>query len=253
MVIDLIHKQLDKRNRSTENIRREAWVVEVRERLDIRDNDMPLKDTTKFATTADIRQKLHNSLVFYNGIPVYCTNNGESSSIKIYGLMLNESENSKFIKEIEYDDPKLNIQSPRIGYVNKTENTVVYLSRIPSRQFHIGLTYNTVEFRTIVGTKAEGFKNWPFIPQLHDSMIDKYPNATNILNRLYKPANKTWSQAFTRTLAFGFSEQSGLKLFHKNTPIAYYNSKDSSFKSIREGSSLVENILIKHGLKSYAP
>lgn len=214
---------------------------------------MTLKDTTKFATTADIRQKLHNSVVMYDGFPVYCTSNGDSSSIKVYGLILNTEGKSKFIKDIEYDDPKLSIQSPRIGYVNKGLDAVVYLSRIPSRQFHIGLTSNTLEIKTIVGTKADGFRNWPFNPQLHDAMTGKYPAAIEILRRLHKPAYKTWSQAFTSTLAFGFSEQSGLKVFHKNTPIAYYNSKESTFKSIREGSSLVENILTKHGLKSYAP
>lgn len=214
---------------------------------------MALKDTKKFATTADIKQKINGTIIMYDNIPVYCQNSGDSTRIEVYGLLTDKSDNSIFRKTLEYDDDKFIYQSPRIGYVNKAPNNVVYVSRIPSRQFHLGLTHNILEYRTITGTKTAGFAKWPFVKELHEAIINTYPTALEVLKRLHKVDNTSWSQAFSRTLAFGFSEQNGLKLFHKNTPIAYFNPKKSCFESIREGSSLVENILIKHGIKAYAP
>lgn len=213
---------------------------------------MALKDTRKFASTADIRQKLNNSIIMYLDIPVVCTCTGESSKIRIRGLSLNKDGYSDFDKEVEYDDVNLIMQSPPLGYVNNSKTTAIYTSRIPLRQFHIGLTANCVEYRNITGSHHPGLSDWPWSIDLKKTFTNDYPSPIEILDRLYKKGNKAWSQAFSRTLAFGFSEENGLRLFHKNTPIAYYKPKENAFFPIKKESTLVENILMKHGIKNYA-
>lgn len=214
--------------------------------------EMALKDTRKFASTADIRQKLNNSIIMYLDIPVVCTCTGESSKIRIRGLSLNKDGYSDFDKEVEYDDVNLIMQSPPLGYVNNSKTTAIYTSRIPLRQFHIGLTANCVEYRNITGSHHPGLSDWPWSIDLKKTFTNDYPSPIEILDRLYKKGNKAWSQAFSRTLAFGFSEENGLRLFHKNTPIAYYKPKENAFFPIKKESTLVENILMKHGIKNYA-
>ena len=216
---------------------------------------MPLKDTTKFASAADIRQKVNGTILTYDGVPCYCMNNGDSDKIEVLGLILDKKTgNSQFRKTIEYNDPLLSIQSPNIGYMNVDNRVAIYLSRVPSRRFTIGLTRECFEFKNILGNSVGSpFGNWPYSEELHKTISNNFESPLNILNRLYNPKlNTAWSQAFSRTLAFGYSEGHGLRVFHKNTPIAYYNPKDKIFCSIKPDAILVENILVKHGIKNYA-
>lgn len=213
---------------------------------------MPLKNDVKFSTTADIRQKLNNSVVTYDGVPVYCQSTGESSKLTIYGLITKDGKHS-LKKEIEYDDDKFVPQSPPLGYINITPNLTYYASRIPARRFSIGLLRDSIEFRNITGQGVGLPFTWPWSEELHNTIINKYPTPVSILERLYKKDAPAWSQAFTRTLAFGYSTQNGLRVFHKNTPIAYYNPTKQKFCPLKDSQSLVENILVKHGIKFYAP
>ncbi len=232
---------------------------ELRGQRPTRDGDdemsSSLKNTRKYANTGDIRQKLNNTIVVYDGTPVYCSNNGESSKIELFGLLLDGQNRSTYRKTIEYDDPKLSAQSPPIGYINVTADNAIYASRVPSRRFSIGLTRECLEFRSITGTAVNSpIRNWPYNSALDQTIRGVYKRPHIILDELYKPnSEKAWAQAFTRTLAFGFSKQYGLRLFHKNTAIAYYNPKDQKFHPIKNGMLLVDNILVKQGIKSYAP
>lgn len=207
-----------------------------------------MRNTNKFASESDIRQKLDSSIIFYDDKPYYLRASGETTVVSLYDLRTGKSS-----LQVEYDDARFTYRSPQVGYVNIGAFACVFVNRVPSRMFKLGLTFNSLSYYSITGQSVKNpISNWPFQDNFADSLENRYPSPSTILNKLGKSKDVAWSQAFSKTLAFGYSTQHGLRLFHKNTPIAYYNPKTSEFKALKEDNILVDRILTKHGIKQYA-
>lgn len=207
-----------------------------------------MRNTSKFATESDIRQKLDSSIILFDDRPMYTRASGDTTKVSLYNLRTGKDQ-----YVVEYDDARFNYRSPVVGYVNVGAFACVFINRIPYRMFKIGLTSNNLSYYSITGQPVKcPISNWPFQPFFADCLENIYPSADTILSKIGKTKDMAWSQAFSRNLAFGYSTAHGLRIYHKNTPIAYYNTKTSEFKAIREDNILVDRILNKYGIKQYA-
>lgn len=204
----------------------------------------------KFSSPIDIRQKVDQTVIRYNGKAFYARHNGESESITLYRVGPKDEDLSERAKKVSYNDPLLDFSSPPLGFMNTEHNTCVFLSRIPSRRFQSGLSMGALEGTTLNGSQCSVPINFPWSDELRCTIEDIYPTAREVLK---KNRNNTepWSQAFSRILAFGFSKTNGLRLFHKHTTIALYE-KGTGFIPVRSVNFLVDTILHKHELKNYA-
>src|ERR1700754_558210 len=115
----------------------------------------------RYDTEKDLVARLGNSIVRYDGKPVRVLVEGKSS------LRLCNPVTGEEINTVKPNDPLLDISCPELGYANlpmgvkKPHNKVVYIERIPYRQFHQGLLTNQLMFSDIGGGQAHE-PGWPY-------------------------------------------------------------------------------------------
>ncbi len=204
----------------------------------------------KFFSTNDIRQKIDVSVIRFNGKAYYARHNGESDQITLYRVETQKTEEKTPGKKISYDHPDLDFSSPPLGFMNYTPTNCMFLSRIPSRRFVSGLQGSALECTSLNGQPCNLPFSFPWSDNLRKTIEDEYESAISILNRL-KKHESAWSQAFNRSLAFGYTKTNGLRLFHKHVPIAIYNENNKGFEPLKTSNFLVDSILQKNGIKYY--
>lgn len=204
----------------------------------------------KFNSPADVRQKVDQTIIRYNGKAFYARHNGDSDKITLYKVEKGTPGENRKGKSLSFDDNSFDFSSPPLGFMNVNESSCIFLSRIPSRRFSSGLAAHSLEGTSLNGQRCNLPFEFPWSDDLRKVIEDEYVPATTIL-RNYKDKETAWSQAFSRNLAFGFTKTNGLRLFHKHIPIAFYNPRNTGFQPTGSGNFLVDTILHKHGLKSY--
>lgn len=212
------------------------------------------KPDKRFATMDDVVQKIHKTIITYDNKACYANYNPDKNhgDIELHPIKDGYSIRDGNSKIVEYDDPKLLYESPKLGFCNIDGGQCVFLSRIPSRTFSIGLTERVMSCTTLNDTEIGMPFSFPWSTCLKDTIEDIYPLPLEILKAKHKLESKAWSQAFARNFAFAYSEGKGLRLFHNHTPMAFYNTADGCFVPIDDCNGFIESVLHKNGIKTYA-
>lgn len=119
---------------------------------------------------SDIYRYLNGTICMYDGKPVYVGHDGQDKMLTLY----NPVGKNDIICKIPYDDPLFDVESPRLGYMEKGE-IVHYVMRVPQRQFSQGLTQRNVVFYDIDGQESMKMGNRPLLSQeFVDMLLGRY-------------------------------------------------------------------------------
>jgi hypothetical protein len=93
----------------------------------------------------DIRARLGDTVIRYDGRPYYCTVDGEQ-------IVLHDLISRQIIHRKTPDDPGLDVSSLDLGYVNLEvpHRAAVYLERLPSRRYRQGVDFNNLRYTPLV-------------------------------------------------------------------------------------------------------
>lgn len=99
-----------------------------------------------YTTELDIRRRLHESIIMYDGEPWYVAS--YKRELPYYNLILQCLKNSSTIKEIKCTDPKIDLRTPKLGYFKSSQDRWKYLTRIATRSFKQGLSLRNLAFKS---------------------------------------------------------------------------------------------------------
>lgn len=129
----------------------------------------------------DLSQRLDSTVCRYKGFPywVRCVNRGV---ISLYSL---SSGGKKCLYEINPSDIDFDISTVPLGYVQITQDIVVYMSRRPNRLYKQGLSADACSYKF---TPGNNFKvNATFFNQAFEKMVcGEYPDLRDVLHNLRK-------------------------------------------------------------------
>jgi hypothetical protein len=175
-----------------------------------------MKDKSFFSSAADLRQKLHNTVIRYKGEPMFCSCDGAEEAIYLRKLGVNEAQ-----VKVSPDDRLLDFSSPPLGFIN-TERHCYYVGRIPVRRSVQGLHQNAMEARNLDGIVIPDRDILAGVA-LSNTISGIYPNWQATLARLMA-ARAEMSQAFSRTFALRRSgSNQTIALFHRCIPVGEYD------------------------------
>jgi hypothetical protein len=117
----------------------------------------------RYETENDLVARIGNTIVRYGGKAAYCI---VESKNRLH--MKHPATHAIIAQEVKPTDPLLDISCPELGYMNAeiismkdVKTRVIYVERLPRRQFHQGLTAGQLNFSDISGGyyKEPGYPN----------------------------------------------------------------------------------------------
>lgn len=137
----------------------------------------------KYETLEEIKQRIQNSIVMYDGAPVYISDvtSGldevkDPQIARVFFVELpygaNKQRQRKYLSSKKFD-----LATPPLGYANLGDSKdVVYFSRAPVRQYQQGLTQQVLK----AVAYGKGQINFDFVRLISDSgftnmLLGKYP------------------------------------------------------------------------------
>lgn len=174
----------------------------------------------------DYEARLNGGVILWDGIPHrIMTNDGQ---LDIYDLV----KNLRVASNVEADDPRLDISSPPLGYLN-TDRGAYYLMRSPLRRYQQAMSArNCVE--GILGPNGvefgpEGRSEWLFTKEYRNTFTKGYPTFYEAVDLLDKP-NGPVSVAINRECAITKDELNIIKLWwgFGDTPVGFVDGNTRS-------------------------
>lgn len=154
----------------------------------------------------DVKAKLAGSIIYYDGIPVFCKGVDESmdqeKGTTIFYAAITSSLTTKAIILKEITDPAFNFTKFNLGYANYKPGACWWY-RIPVRQYKQGLKGEQVRYH--ISEKAMGNPGYSLSTTgvVSDMLLNKYPT--------YDAVEKTLRD----------SEMPSITAFHKDFALSY--------------------------------
>ncbi len=203
-----------------------------------------LTDPIRYLNGDDVHRRLHNTIVRYKGIPVYCvqcTYDGMS-------LNLRPLRTTTFVyTNIHSSDEDLDVSSPPLGYLN-TETCCVYVQRMATRKQHQGFCAHVANchYEGILGASIASYFAGPAFADLIEN---KYPSIEEAIEHLNNKVN-IQSIAFHRKFAFR-STFEGIDVHHICKKIGQLDSNNFTvLLNPRFHTPVIETQLQKLGLET---
>tara|TARA_Y100000780_G_C13651018_1_gene404566 strand:+ start:527 stop:1138 length:612 start_codon:yes stop_codon:yes gene_type:complete len=170
----------------------------------------------------DLNARLSGTICRYDGIP-YLIQITDGGSIRLCDLVTGEEE-SKIVSS----DPKFDISTPELGYVN-FRGYCMYLSRYPGRRYKQGID-NRNTLMTALPNNPNGARAGRGGHNLHceevrKMLLNNYGDGRAVLEKLR--AGKYTSRAISRSVAFSIDAIGLVSVFYKNSLVGHiYPDKD---------------------------
>lgn len=183
-----------------------------------------------YENAADANQHLHHTVIMYDDRPVWVEDVFSNDRNDIL-CTLNFLPRVRDPFSVSVFDPKLDARGmgQRLGYMNYfNQNGVVFLSRIPSRQYKQGLSRgNVAATYDSQGRRTFDFSLYSRRPEFVDMLTGTYPTFEEACRRLEAEPNIA-AIAFHREFALQRDELGYYLLLFKGTKVAWGDPK--SFK-----------------------
>jgi hypothetical protein len=189
----------------------------------------------KYETAEEISARLLNTVVVYDGKPVYITRIGpadvgekkEIARVFFYELPLvgKAEEVRKYLSSRNFD-----LTPFKMGYINH-QGQAIFLSRNPTRQYKQGLSNNTLVCTDIRGKRSEvmGFDHMIRSPGFMPMFEGKYPTFKEAGALLGDKENS--SVAISRSFAFLIDHDlESLFMLHKGVRCGIAMKEDRALK-----------------------
>jgi hypothetical protein len=119
------------------------------------------------------------------------------------------SNGKKVIMDVPYNDEKLDVSTVPLGYCQASEETVIYMSRRPTRMYKQGISGDSLTMRWI-GTGGHAKFSFSYVSQpFEDMILGKYPSLNDAFLKLRK-ATTDREIAISRDTALKFNPNQGL-------------------------------------------
>lgn len=121
---------------------------------------LPEKMANRYSTPADIQNRLADTFLRYDGVPVYCSGLSDTQKkIVLWKLPVPNRRTADNLIEVPFNDEKLDISSIELGYANsdptKSTNSVAYVYRAPKKSpYKQGVCFQTTLFDGIDGRRG---------------------------------------------------------------------------------------------------
>jgi hypothetical protein len=207
----------------------------------------------------DLIDRLQGTICRYDGVPYLISVESKKS------LLLSDIVSQKIVKTIDPSDPKFDVSSAEIGYINfrnnkpqkygksrevQTSNLVVYLQRIPSRRYRQGLNSGAVVSKTLDDNgKSPGPTDYFLLSSgLRDSLMGVYPTPSQGMGILKTLEEK--EIALSQSIALSKMESGLILVYCRTVNIGWIAPGDDRIVTPRNRNSWVyERMLNSSGLK----
>lgn len=201
-------------------------------------------DQTLFASNADLKLRLDNTIIRYKGKPFHCRASGGDDKLSL--TRLDDKETQAI--NVPADHPDLDISSPPLGFVNY-DRTCVYYSRLPQRKYKQGLSQDGIQVRSLYGTSERNREHPVNSTRLSNTIRGIYTSFHSCFTRATS-TSKDYAQAFSRNFALAKVGATGdIHLYHKFTIIGDFDRKKRYF-CLKEtyNNEYTRRLLRKHGV-----
>jgi hypothetical protein len=163
----------------------------------------------------DIKARLHHTIIRYDNVPYMC----DVDSAGSIGLM--DLATGSSVGRVLSDDPKLDISSINIGFVNVIHpnyKCAVYLKREPFRKFKQGIELHSLTQKVLHNGVTTVDHSVLSSKQFVDAVLGKFPSYKDALDLLTKKGFQ--SVAISRDVALK-KEDELLKVYLKDTEVGF--------------------------------
>lgn len=171
----------------------------------------------KYDNAEDTTMRLGECVVLHNSIPYYCRS-GYMSDEGVIKLNCVNMPGYRGEKHIPLDDPGLNYQDYKLGYLNLADGAH-YMMRMPRRRTKQGLnrenmtSSNGGRVELASAMKSQGF---------YDMLTGSYPTMADACKQLVSETNRAETVAFNRRFALGRDSFRGdFLMYYKGERIAF--------------------------------
>lgn len=129
---------------------------------------------------------LQHSIIRYRKNPVYVANIGPGKEDKDFLLTYHELKDVRDglrPKLGNFPDNVFDFTPVPLGMLNLGHGSVLYISRMPIRQWKIGLTtHNSTATNVLVGDEIMDYPRWLYTSKMRDMIRGKYPKLKEVLD-----------------------------------------------------------------------
>lgn len=171
----------------------------------------------------DLEQKLGNSIIRYDGKPVFVRT--DNQSLHLYTLPGGQD----LIKVVKRDDPLIDISPIKLGYCNVRRGEILracYITRTPWRRTKQGLTSSGIRLNHHQGVAPTGststaiFGSKDFVEMLNNEYM-AMEKVMTLLNNLYEK-NKSYQEvAIHRNVAIGINDLGIIYVYYKGERVGW--------------------------------
>jgi hypothetical protein len=170
-------------------------------------------DEVRYIKGADAQMRLANGMVMFRGLPVYLNDTMDESRI------LATTWDSVYTEAICFNDERIDITSPQLGWVNTEGLGPIFVKRAPHRQQQQSLNVKALDFNLPFSKDKAGgaiFSTLGLsIKAVGDTMLGVYPSLDECLKR-------PRGGAFSREWAVAREKNGrGIVLLHNQFPVGY--------------------------------
>lgn len=189
----------------------------------------------KYETAEEVKFRLENTVVMYDGDPVYITSVGnvdvedKAEIARVFYQPLPYNQRNKAIRKY-LSSKKFDLAPFKMGYMNHG-GEAIFVSRLPVRQNRQGLSQGTTVFKDIRGRNAEqmNFAAMLSAPGFVEMVHGKYPSFKDAGTLLADKESS--SVAISRSFAFAIdNDLDALLLLHRGQKCGIAPRGDDSIK-----------------------
>lgn len=169
----------------------------------------------------DTEARLHRGVCFFDGRPYYLELMSQTVAklTQLYG--------TKTPFNIELNDQRLDISSPKLGYLNAKGGLAVYVYRKPERKYKQLITAGSVN--SFIPLKGSGLYSGEVLyetmmsKQGESMLLGEYPTLTKVLKKLGE--GKIQSLAISRDIALAMDDKGIVHVFYKMDDVGVIKDK----------------------------
>lgn len=179
-------------------------------------------DEVRYVKGADAQMRLANGLVMFKGLPVFLNDTVDESRIQA------TTWDSAYTELINFNDERIDITSPQLGWVNTEGLGPIFVKRMPQRQQQQSLNVKALDFTIPFSNGGKGvgavFSTLGLsIKAVGDTMLGIYPLLGDCLQR-------PRGGAFSREWAVAREKNGrGIVLLHNQFPVGYFEGDQFLF------------------------
>lgn len=174
----------------------------------------------KYRTPQDCETRLGGAVYMFDGMPRRLQY--EENKVRVYDI------DGTIIESVKPDDPRIDIASIELGYVNSyqrgiggsyPEMTAVFMTRTPSKQWRQGIYPSNTRVYLWDGSQVSCVReHLIFSKSFEEFCLGKFPSVVELQHRL-KPG---WSAAISKDICLYKAEFGVLGVYYRCNPVGYF-------------------------------